>query len=210
MYRAPFRPLCAILLASLLVTVACKTAPVAPEFSESSEATAELAQLESDRAELDAVQKQLDADIALAEAGWVAGKPAPKMEASYTSKGGKWDDDEIIETKVKAKACIEKKDVKQYNIWCKKLAELCKKKKQEISKIIVEVEVKIDTAKQKLPDYGDFPKPIPGKQDTEGQLPAPSKNDYEPQLPAGTSNTLPPIPVPASKGTNDPNQNGKK
>ncbi len=154
MYRASYRPLCEILLASFLVSVGCKSAPPPPEFSETSDSKADLAQLEADRAEILEAQKQLEADMKLAEEGWPEGKPAPKVEASYTTKGGKYDDEEIIEIKTNVKQSTEKNDRAGCLKWLSKLKPKCKDRQKELNKVLVEVEVKIENAK-KNEKYGD-------------------------------------------------------
>lgn len=209
MYRAPFRPLCVILLATVLGTQACKTAPQTPEFSETADAAAELAELEAERAEILEAQKQLDADLKLAEAGWPAGKAPPKVEASYTSKGGKYDDDEIVEIKTEIKKCTEKNDQKGAQSWFKKLFAKCQTRKQELTKVLVEVEVKIDTRKKEIPDYGDIiPKkpPVvekPADKDNPPKYEPPA--DKVPKLPPGTGVDIPDVDD-GGKGKGDPGQ----
>lgn len=200
MYRAPLRPLCEILLASLLLSVACKSAPIIPTVSETSESDAQIAQLEADRAEILEAQKQLDADMKLAEAGWPSGKPAPKVEASYSSKGGKYDDETIIDIKTNIKTCTEKKDHAGAQSWFKKLLAKCKSRKKELDQVLVDVEVNIDNYKKDNPKYGDF---VPGNRPPVYVPPADGKWDGDVMVPPAETR---PTSLPPGKGVDLPTQ----
>lgn len=208
MTHSPFSSfsVCAALLAALVGLQACKHAPLAPDLSSRTQsnsshddeqnaaaAAAELKRLEQERADLVAEQKQLEADIRLAEKGWPEGQQAPVIqeEVKYGSTG-KGQDEEIVEAKKEVNKCTKKGDRKGAREWFKKLKERCKAKKDKVDQKVVDVDVKIGKTKSQMVDYsGVVPGPItepPGAGDPvfapptqDGPVPtqADGKNQYD-------------------------------
>lgn len=197
MTHSPFPSfsICAVLLAALVGLEACKHAPLAPEYSRTSQLNdngnqgadaaamaAELERLEREKADLLAEQQQLDADIRLAEAGWPEGGPAPVVEEEVKyGNSGKGQDEEIVEAKKEINKCTKKGDRNGAKNWFKKLKERCKNKKGQVDKKVVDVNVKIGKTKSQMADYsGVVPGPVTEPPGASDPIFAPPAQDVPP------------------------------